>query len=51
MWQTLDSLDQQLSLLYRNMGQADNSRPANVDKVKKALHGTIHAMDSASCSA
>ena len=47
MWQTLDSLDQQLSLLYRNMGQADNSRPANVDKVKKALHGTIHAMEMA----
>ena len=46
MWQTLDSLDQQLSLLYRNMGQADNSRP-NVDKVKKALHGTIHAMEMA----
>lgn len=46
MWQTLDNLDQQLSLLYRNMGQADNSRP-NVDKVKKALHGTIHAMEMA----
>lgn len=48
MWQQLERLDQQLSLLYRNMDQADpsTSRP-NVDKVKQALHGTIHKMEMA----
>ena len=46
MWADVQKFDQELSQLYRNMDQSDNTKP-DVESIKKALHATIHGMEMA----
>ena len=46
MWGDVVRFDQELSLLYRNMDQSDNTKP-DIGAIKRALHATIHSMEMA----
>lgn len=44
LWNELDDYDQQITTLYRNMDQANSTRP-NVAKLKQSRFDTIHKLE------
>ena len=44
LWNELDAYDQQISTQYRNMDQADSTRP-NIDYLKQCRFNIIHKLE------